>query len=123
MEKTFNYLSEKVRYLEDITIENIGECIIEANDDMGRFWYLWVKTDEGYSRVLQFGPIVSEDYDKYLLKKFTCEYQYYSYSDTKLIKLIETFLNMRDITQAREISEDELREKCHVDIFKYMEDR
>lgn len=120
MEKTFEYMATQ-SFLADIHIDNIGNTIIQANDDWGRFFYLWVKTDDGFTKILELGPYCTDPDLQEFVKKFNFNYERFDYSESKIIKRVTGFLNSyNSITQAIEISEEELREKCKLDIFCFM---
>lgn len=122
MQKSFEYLPT-VCMVGNLDVEDIGDCIIKANNDLGIFYYLWVKTNYGESRIFELGPIVSEDNTKYLVKTFKLDYRKTTYTEPKLIKAIQSFLNNPgyQITQAITIPEEQLKEELKgFDIFNFM---
>ena len=92
-----------------LEIENIKNCAIEANDDLGNFYYLIIKTTMGISNILEFGPINSVATPPTAYQKF----KQAEVKDSKLVKIIYDFLNneLRKITQAKEISFEQAFEK------------
>ena len=102
----------------DIEIEAIGNCAIEANNDNGEFWYLVIRTNDGLTQVFEYGPTC---HTGILEKSVNCSFQRINYSESKIKKAIQSFLNnpYRTITQAREITLDEALNECD-DMLIYM---
>lgn len=120
MEKTFDYIQTKI-FEEDIHIKDIGNCIIEGVTEFGLTVYLWIKTDDGFSKILQIGPCAKDKDIMYFQKSFSISYSRISYKENALIKIIDTFLNKSNIIQAQEISEELIVKTCNIDILKFME--
>ena len=82
-----------------IDIDNIGDCVLVARNAQSEEWYLLVKTVLGWTSVVEFGPVVP-DIDM-LTKSTTCKYSRFEFSEGRLIKIIDKFLNdgSRMITQ------------------------
>lgn len=102
-----------------LEIEDYANCAVEANDDIGNFYYIIVKTDLGISNILEFGPI-----NKY--EKPGTAYTKYKMTETnekKIKTAISELLNnsFRKITQAKEISIEEALDKIP-DYRKYLEE-
>ena len=118
MEGVFNYYYVSTS-MGQLNIEDIGNCAIEANDDMGASYYLVIKTNLGVTRLFQYGPIKPDV--NILCKTTTCVFKRFDYSESKLMKAIENFLkpSFSNITQAREISCEEALDNC-IDIIEYM---
>ncbi len=92
-----------------LDIENISNCAIEANDDLGNFYYLIIRTKMGVSNILEFGPINVYDITGTAYQKFKRA----EINEKKLQRIIYDFLNndLRKITQAQEISFETAYEK------------
>lgn len=101
-----------VTAMDSIEIEDVGQCAIEACNDSGAFYYLIIKTRDGFSDILEYGPIVLDV--KILPKSVICNYTHIEYDQKKIVKIIDTFLNnpKRNITQAREIDKEEALNNC-----------
>lgn len=102
MESTFKYYYVKQSYGE-LQISDIGNCVIEANNDVGGFYYLIIKTDLGYSKILRYGPI-----DDFMVES-NVYFKQIEYNENKLLFIIKNFLQdpKANITQAQEITEEE----------------
>ncbi len=106
----FDYL-RMIQSLDTIDIEDIGNTCINALNDTGQEWYLVIDTFEGWTKIKEFGPLIVDsnrigsyfNYDKYE----------YDYSDKKISKVIEKFINnpKRDITQVFEMPKDNAIER------------
>ena len=95
-----------------VNIDNIGNFALEANDDMGQSYYLVIRTTLGSSRIFQYGPIVTDI--SLLPKTCSCTFKRIEYSDSKIKKIIDNFLNnpYAKITQAKEIDIVDALDKC-----------
>lgn len=108
MKNSFEYL-----YLtqsnDSIEIEDIGNCAILANNDMGQTWVFIIKTLLGFSYIIEYGPYYNYKLTDYLNSSF----QKIEYSEFKIKKKIDKFLNdpRRMITQVQLIDEDEALNK------------
>lgn len=126
MEENFEYCLTK-RFENDITISDIGNCVIRANPDVPKFTYLWIKTELGSTRILQVGPVLLDDalqFDQltYCRDSFGCTFNSLGYDERKIGKIIDTFLNKNGFTQAIEMTEEQFREEVpNIDVFKFME--
>ena len=95
-------------YVDSLCVEDIGNCALEALDNLGQCHYIIVKTVQGQSYILSFGPVIP-DLDE-LPKTFKVEYYYTQYNDKKLAKSLQTWaagqksINFEQINQ---ISMDE----------------
>lgn len=105
----------------DLEVEDIGNCSIEANDDIGNFYYLLIETNMGFTKIFEYGPI-QPDFDV-LPKTVNCTFNRIEYNEKKIQKQIYSFLNtpIRNITQAQLIEKEELLSNCK-DIIEYMRD-
>ena len=95
------YLQKIVNGL--LEVEDISNCAVEANDDLGNFYYMIINSEMGYSKILEFGP-VSANHD--FLSTAYQKFKTIEFSQSKLKKVLYEFLNndLRKITQAKEIS-------------------
>lgn len=95
----FEY-SQRVVVEAELDIENIGQCAILARTDLGEEYYLMIRSELGDVDVVEYGPSIPD------LAKFPASvvytYDHFEYSDYKLQKRIDKFLNnaKRGITQA-----------------------
>ena len=120
MEFKYFYITEAS---DTIDIENLGNCFIEAYNDFGARFYLWIQTDLGFSKILEAGPYVDDG--KIPCKECALSFTQTSFTEPKMIKKIESFLNTvkYHITQAfdkqDEYTEEEKFEKLY-NIIEYM---
>ena len=90
-------------FVDSLCVEDIGNCALEALDNLGQYHYIIVKTVHGQSHVLSFGPVIPDL--ETLPKSFTVEYYFSSYNDKKLAKALQVWaagpqkLNFEQITQ------------------------
>ena len=99
MKGQYSYMKQ-VSYLDSISIDDIGNCIIQANTDLGDVWYLVIRTVLGVSRIFCAGPISDG-------VNLTCSYsfQQIDYDDSKIDKLISKFIGTHyDFTQISVVS-------------------
>lgn len=87
MEFKYFYITEAS---DAIDIENLGNCFIEAYNDFGARFYLWIQTDLGFTKILEAGPYAEVNIPT---KTANISYTQIEYSDSKITKRIETFLN------------------------------
>lgn len=106
---TFEYL-QRVVVDGTLEVENVGECVIQANNDFGEEYYLIITTELGYTSILEYGPIVP-DLDQ-LQPTYNIRYSNFEYSQFKIEKTIDKFLNeaKRLITQAKIVELEDIRE-------------
>ena len=106
----FDYLY-KIQKESSIEIEDIGNCALDVFNDLGFEWLLLVRTIDGMTHIVEFGPIVANL--EYLPANVSYTYNRFEYSDSKIYKRIEKFLadGYRNITQAFEIEQKEAKEK------------
>ena len=97
---TFDYL-ERVVVEGQLDVEDIGQCIIVANNDFAEEWYLVITTELGWTQMLDYGPHVP-DLDL-LHPNFQIKYSRIEYNQGKIERAIDKFLNdpKRMISQAR----------------------
>lgn len=100
----FDYL-ERVVVEGQLDVDNIGQCIIQANNDMAEEWYLFIKTELGWTEIIDCGPVVP-DLDL-LHPNFQIKYSRIEYNEGKLERIIDKFLNdpKRLISQAKVVED------------------
>lgn len=106
---TFDYL-ERVVVEGQLDVENIGDCVIRANNDLAEEFYLVIKTELGWTEILDYGPIVPDL--PILPMNYQIKYSKIEYNQGKIERAIDKFLNdaKRGITQAAVTSIDAVRE-------------
>ena len=89
-----------------LSVDNIGNCAIKANDDYGNIYILLIKTKSGLTYIVEYGPYNSEDKPNHIIYLF----DKFEYNEYKIEKRIEKFLtsSSREITQAEEVEEEEV---------------
>ena len=106
---TFDYL-ERVVVEGQLDVDNIGDCVIQGNNDFGELFFLIIKTELGWTEVLEYAPIIPDI--QLLPINYQINYSRFEYNQGKLARLIDKFLNnpKRVITQAKVITIDEIRD-------------
>ena len=114
----FDYFYTK-QINDSLAVDDIGNCAIEACSDEGARYYLVIKTQLGSSIIFEYGPIIPEI--NLLPKTCTCSFRRIAFSENKLIKTIDGFLNnpYRTITQATIVDEAEVYQNC-INIIDYV---
>lgn len=106
---TFDYL-QRVVVDGQLEVEDIGQCIIQANNDLGEEFYLIIKTELGWTEILEYGPCVP---DLPLLQvNYNIKYSRIEYNQGKIERAIDKFLNdpKRGITQAKLVELEDIHE-------------
>lgn len=89
-----------------LDIEDRGNCCISAVDNLYRESILVVKTDLGFTKIIQWGPMVVDS--DLPCAKMSCTYQHFDYDEYKIDKIIDKFLNGTTLcSQAQEIPLEE----------------
>lgn len=114
MEKTFEYLKVQTA-MDSYSAADIGNTIIQAVNDDGLEWYLYISTSTGYTTTKEFGPLLNDSPD--VPKNnfaYMCGRQ--EYNEKTICKTINNFLNnpRRAITQVMDIDEEELNRKLEI---------
>lgn len=96
----FEYLQVQTA-MSSIDIDDIGNCCLQCFSDFGETKVLIIKTIDGISEIITYGPInidVKElpDYVDYT-------YQRMEYNQRKIAKIIDKFINDKIVTQVIEI--------------------
>lgn len=108
MRKHFNYLYQ-IQSCSDITLDDIGNICMQASNDRGDSWILLIRTSLGFCYLVEYGPFsLDEHQENYVYSR----YEKFEYSEYKLEKKIDKFLNdsKKIITQVEIIDEDEARQ-------------
>lgn len=105
---TFEYL-QRVIVDAELEVPDIGECCIQARNDLGEEWYLLIRSDMGFVDLIEYGP-AHPDFNV-LPNSVSLTYDHFEYSVFKLEKRIDKFLNnsKRMITQASVTEVDDIR--------------
>ena len=84
-------------------VEDVGNCALEAVDEMGLHHYLVIKTVDGRTFKLLFGPLLPDIIE--LPPGYSVNYIKEDYNDTKLAKFIQGWAapkkgpNFEEVTQ------------------------
>ena len=114
---TFDYL-QRVVIDGQLEVEDIGQCIIQANNDLAEEFYLIIKTELGWTEILEYGPCVP---DLPLLQvNYNIKYSRIEYNQGKIERAIDKFLNdpKRGITQAKLVELEDIHEFLVNPIYK-----
>lgn len=106
----FEYLV-KIQKESSIDIEDIGNCALDAFNDLGFEWILLIDTKMGNTQIVEFGPTLADiDYPP---AKVSYTYDRIDFNEGKIINRISKFLNdgHRNVTQAFEIPQEEASKK------------
>lgn len=101
----FEYL-KTAQYLDSIEIESIGNCTLQAINDIANCWVLLISTELGNSTVIEAGPI-DLDFDEVAPSVYISRTQF-EYNEKRLHKSIHDFINnpKRNITTVELIEQD-----------------
>ena len=104
----FDYL-QRVVIESQLDVENIGQCVISANNDFGEEYYLIIVTVLGWTEVIEYGPATPDI--QILPFNVSSTYSRFEYNQSKLEKIIDRFLNnpKRGITQATVVELEDIR--------------
>lgn len=107
---TFDYL-ERVVVDGELEVNNIGDCIIQGQNDFAEKWYLIIKTELGWTDIMDYGPIIPDV--ELLSPNFKILYNRIEYNQGKLEKTIDKFLNdpKRGITQAQVVNFEDIQDE------------
>lgn len=117
--KTFEYFYTTTA-VGELEVEDLGNCCIEAANDLGMLYYLVIDTKLGWCRIFEYGPALP-DFDE-LPKSVYCSFSRIEYDERKLMKKVSEFLNStaKQITQAFEVDRDVCFSNCK-SLLAYME--
>lgn len=121
MRQNFGYFYSSMA-IGQLEVEDIGNCSIEANDDLGNFYYMVIETNLGFTKIFEYGP-VQPDFNE-MCKSVTCTFDRIEFNEKKISKRIYSFLNtpVRNITQAQMVEKDYALSGCK-DIIEYMRNK
>lgn len=85
----------------DIEVDTIGNTAIRGYSSDGCEYYIVIKTDLGWTEIFEFGPVVPDI--QQLPKSVTYYYDRIEYSEYRVIKRIDKFLNNNPIVNAEVI--------------------
>ena len=87
---TFEYFKVETA-MDSVDIEDIGNVCLRCSNDDALEWYLKIKTELGWCYVTQYGPLRIDS--NHLDTAFYFSFQPFEYSEKKLYKTINDFLN------------------------------
>lgn len=121
MKKTFDYIATQT-FESELEIDDIGNCVIKASA-FDSSYYLWVKTELGFTRILQIGPLLfkrDEEFER--VRNFDISYSKIEYSEYQITRVIKQFLNnyKLNIINAIEISDNEFIDETNLNIYDFM---
>lgn len=87
---TFDYM-QRVVVDAQLDVENIGECVILGRNDLGDEYYLIVRTELGFTELIQYGPACPEIH--ILPFNISMNYSRFEFSQGKIERAIDKFLN------------------------------
>ena len=104
---SYEYLS-RVVVEATLEVDNPGQCVIRGRNDLGEEFYLVIRTELGFTEQFTYGPVTPEI--DILPFSVALDYKRYEYSEYKIDKAIDKFLNdpKHGITQADEITIQEI---------------
>ena len=119
MSRNFEYFYTQTA-MGELEIEDIGNCVIEAVNDTGCFYYLCVQTTLGWTKITEYGPATPDFFE--LPKSVTCTFNRIEYDERKISNTVNLFLNnsKRNITQARVVDLETMLTNTK-SILKYIE--
>ena len=105
---TFDYL-QRVVIDGQLEVADIGQCVIQANNDLSEEYYLIIKTELGWTEILEYGPCLPDI--ELLQVNYQIKYSRFEYNQTKIERTIDKFLNdpKRSITQAQIVDLTDIR--------------
>ena len=108
MRNRFNYAYESTSN-SDIQIDDIGNVALEGINLQGQKFILYIKTILGFTYILEYGPYCN---DERLINFCKSQFQKIEYSEYKINKIIDKFINNPRymIYQVEEIEEQEARD-------------
>ena len=111
MRQSFEYFYSQTA-LGELDVEDIGNCVIEASNDLGMFYYLSIQTQLGWTKITEYGP-ATPDFNE-LPKSVVCKFDRIEFNELKINNFIRMFLNnnKRGITQARLVDIETMLDGC-----------
>lgn len=116
---TFDYI-QRVTVDGQLEVDNIGDCVIVGRNDIGEESYLIITTSLGVTEVVHYGPTVPDL--SILPFSVTLNYNRFDYSQGKIEKIIDRFLNdpKRGITNAETTTIDSIIDNIDGSILKIL---
>ena len=101
----FEYLKTS-QYMDSIEIDTIGNCTLQAINDVANCWVLLISTELGSCKIIQAGPI-DLDFDEVAPNVYISR-ETFEYNEKRLHKIINDFINnpKRNITTVELIEPD-----------------
>jgi len=117
MKQTFEYALISSP-LDEIEIEDIGQCHLKVVNDIDDEWYLSIQTILGNTYIKSFGPF-NETINRFV-KGFKFEFYRIDYKESRIINIIDRFINdpKKQITYVEEITLLEIEDKLDSLILK-----
>jgi len=101
-----------------LSVDDLGECAIEATNDEGYFYYLVIRTSLGMTTIAKCGPVVPDV--NMLPDGYATELVRMKYDGQKLGSVVNKWLNdKKKLTEAKIITIDEALEQFR-DLGEYM---
>ena len=91
MKKTFEYNYE-IKSANTLDIDDIGNVCIKVLNIFNNYWYLIISTSLGETNIKTFGPINIEN-KLTKIKEFEFKFQKFDYKESKIITIIDKFIN------------------------------
>ena len=83
--------------MDSVTIDDIGNVILDGFNDYGEEFFLIIRTVLGVSRILEYGPI-----QQGVTTFCQCTFQQMDYDDRKIDKIVDKFLtDKKNLTQVQ----------------------
>lgn len=103
----FEYL-QRVIVDAELEIDNIGDCVIQANNDLAEEFYLIIRTELGWTEVMEYGPFVPDLLQ--LPYNYQITYNRFEFNQSKIERIIDKFLNnpKKIITQAKIVTLEDI---------------
>lgn len=100
----FEYL-QQITSMASLEVDDIGNTCIQCFSDFAETKVLIIKTVDGISEIISFGPVNTDV--KELPDFVSYTYERMQFNQRKISKIISQFINDKIITQAQEIELDE----------------
>lgn len=103
----FEYL-QQITSMASLEVDDIGNTAIQCFSDYGETKVLIIRTIDGISEIIEFGPVNTDV--KQLPDFVSYTYTRIEFNQRKIAKIISKFINDKIITQAQEIDFDSAKE-------------
>lgn len=117
--KQINFNSQS-EYQSNLIIEDIGNCSIEAWNELEYLYYIIIKTIRGKSYIAEWGPIIEDEEN--FIDGYKSSFKIMEFNDKRINSELWSFLNDRSkkIVNARELEVNEALD-AFKDLKLYME--